>query len=583
MKTTSLSLFLSTFLLLLFKISTAQTSAVLNINNVRATVDANFLFHDFANSLPSFESPVGSGSHTIYEASLWLAGKDQSGTTKTNVNTYFNSNQQIAGPIMTSSLYTAEGTNWNKVWKIQCQEIQQFVAWYDCNLNPSCDASVDFPGYQIPASILTWPAHGDISKGQAYNLAPFFDRNGDNLYDPNTGDYPLVKGDEAIFFIYNDERPFYDGNDNHSPMKTEVHGMAYAFATSDVEINNTIFLNYKIYNRSTTNYNDCFTGFWSDFDLGNYSDDFLGSDVSRSSFYVYNGDSFDDNNGGIGYGSNLPAQGVTFLKGPKQNNNGQDDAFGIGFNESINGIGFGDGIVDNEYWGLESFLRHDWSSPNLGAPVTEEHFYNYLSGKMLNGNPLSYYSTGVDCKYYYPGSSDIFNYGTNGTPQSPWSEAGVGNAPGDRVGVGSSGPFTLPSGGSIEIDLALIFGQDFTGSGPSGGVTAMQEAIDTVRSQYSRGITSNCASVVITSINDNLEESSLVIYPNPFNNAFTINYELENSTALLEVYNVIGEQIQTQTITQNSTIVNLSNQPNGFYFVTITDGTNRISKKIVKQ
>ncbi len=578
------SILLSTALLSSFSISNAQTSAVLNINNVRATVDANFLFHDFANSLPAFESPVGSNSHTIYAASLWLAGKDQGGTTKTNVNTYFNSSQQIAGPIMTSSLYSTEGTNWNKVWKIQCQEVQEFNAWYECMLNPNCDENVDFPGYQIPASILTWPAHGDVTKGQAYHLAPFFDRNGDQLYDPNTGDYPLVKGDEAIFFIYNDERPFYSGNDSHSPMKTEVHGMAYAFSTGDEEINNTIFLNYKIYNRSSTDYNDCYTGFWADFDLGNYTDDFLGSDVNRSSFYAYNGDSFDDNNGGIGYGSNLPAQSVTFLKGPKQDDNGQDDAFGIGNNESINGTGFGDGIVDNEYWGLESFIRHNWGSTTLGTPNSEADFYNYLSGKKLNGSPLTYYSTGVDCKYYYPGNSDPFNYGTYGVPQASWSEAGVGNPPGDRVGVGSSGPFTFQAGSSIEIDLALVFGRDMTGSGPQAGISAMQQSIDEVRNQYLNGLTSNCSPAVITTINNNvINYHSLLIYPNPFNTQFTINYEIQSNTALLDVYNIVGEKIQSQTITQNSTVVDLSDQTNGFYFVTITDGANRISKKIVKQ
>jgi hypothetical protein len=78
------------------------------------------------------------------------------------------------------------------------------------------------------------------------------------------------------------------------------------------------------------------------------------------------------------------------------------------------------------------------------------------------------------------------------------------------------------------------------------------------------------------------KEKDLLIYPNPFNAQFTINYKLERNTALLAIYNVIGEKIQTKTITQNATVINLSNQGNGFYFVTITDGTNRISQKIMK-
>jgi hypothetical protein len=578
---------ISPLLLIIFfftaKASYSQ-SDFLNINNIRANIDPNTLFNNISNGSSSFEIPVGNGTHTIYSASLWLAGIDENGEIRTNVNTYHNASQKIAGPIMNSSDYASEGHLWDKVWKIQCQEIQQFNAWYACTQDLGCDEAVNFPGYQIPASILTWPAHGDVTKGQAFNLAPYFDRNNDNFYDPNSGDYPLIKGDEAIFFIYNDERSYYTGGDTHPPMSTEVHGMAYAFSTSDIEINNTLFLNYKIYPRGTFTFNNSYVGFWADFDLGNSSDDYLGTDVSRSSFYAYNGDYFDENNGGIGYGSNLPAQSLTFLKGPKQDNNGLDDSFGIENNESINGLGFGDGIVDNEYWGLESFLRHDWNSSTLGSPVTETHFYNYLSGKKLDGSSLTYTSGGIDCKFMYPGSSDPFNYGTGGTAQLPWSEYVTGSNAGDRVGVGSSGPFTISPGNVIELDLALVFGRDLTGSGPQAGIAAMQEAIDTVRSQYLRGITSDCASNMITKVNSSsLKEKGLLIYPNPFNTEFTINYELESKTASIVVYNGLGKKIQSKTITRNSTVIDLSHHPKGFYFVHITDGENRISKKIIKQ
>jgi len=110
----------------------------------------------------------------------------------------------------------------------------------------------------------------------------------------------------------------------------------------------------------------------------------------------------------------------------------------------------------------------------------------------------------------------------------------------------------------------------------------MQERIDSIRSYYLNDFNSVCGGVLNVSekVSDN---NRVLIYPNPFKNQFTINYELENNTALLEVFNVMGKKIQSKTITQNATIVDLSIQPKGFYFVTINDGTNRISKKIVKQ
>ena len=62
-----------------------------------------------------------------------------------------------------------------------------------------------------------------------------------------------------------------------------------------------------------------------------------------------------------------PAVGVDFFEGPYQDADGIDNAIGIGFNEAVrgNGIGYGDGIADNERFGMRSFLymnraEQDW-------------------------------------------------------------------------------------------------------------------------------------------------------------------------------------------------------------------------------
>lgn len=591
--------------------SAYSQSDFLNINNIKAGVDANALFHDPTNFSASYESPSGGGSHTIYAASLWLAGKDVGGTIKTNVNTYYNSNQPIAGPIMGSSFYATDGASWDRVWKITCQEIQEFVSWYEAGvcdaMNGTTTQSTNFPGYIIPSVILDWPAHGDISKGQAFNLAPYFDNNGDNLYDPNAGDYPIVKGDEAIFFIYNDERPVIDGTHSHAPMKTEVHGMVYGYSNNDVALSNTVFLNYKIYNRSTTNYDSCYVGFWADLDLGNSTDDRVGSDVERSSFYAYNGDSFDEDIFGvIGYGSNLPSQGITFLKGAKMNNDGTDNPFTQIMQDVIDsngtpyeclGSGFGDGVIDNEFWGLEHFLSYSSGSgqfPGDGTPVTESDFYNYLKGNWRDGSPFVYGGNGhlsgggvVPAKYLFSGNTDPLYYNTGGVVATPtnWQD-GIS---GDRKGIGSSGPFTLAPGSSLEIDLALVFGRDQTGSGPLAGVAVMQERIDSICSYFKNGIIGNCnanglTTGCVTGLNQNIpDHNSIEVSPNPFNNELTINYELINNSATLIVYNLIGEQIKVQSLTQKRTILELTYLPSGIYFIMISDGENRVTKKIVKQ
>ena len=79
--------------------------------------------------------------------------------------------------------YIAWGKNWwrNKHFKINRSEVEEY---YDRKvLN-------DDPTYIIPPSILEWPAHGDQTQGQDEFLAPFYDSNGNGLYEPYDGDYP---------------------------------------------------------------------------------------------------------------------------------------------------------------------------------------------------------------------------------------------------------------------------------------------------------------------------------------------------------------------------------------------------------
>lgn len=80
-----------------------------------------------------------------------------------------------------------------------------------------------------------------------------------------------------------------------------------------------------------------------------------------------------------------------------------------------------------------------------------------------------------------------------------------------------------------------------------------------------------------------IEQFKLFVYPNPFNNQFMVNYKLENATAQLMVFNMYGKLVSNQVITKQNTLIDLSNEASGIYFVQITDGATRITKKMVKQ
>ncbi|PCI94830.1 MAG: hypothetical protein COB15_13015 [Flavobacteriales bacterium] len=558
-----------------------KTYETLDLNNINAKVDYRGLFQDPDNGIAAFEVPKGSGQNTIYAANLWVAGKnlDSIYSNSETFNTGYTYGR--SGPIMDSIHYpTHYDYRWDRVWKIENSDINNWTT----------------PGYQPPQVFLDWPAEGELIKGQAFRLAPFVDNNNDNVYNPYDGDYPKIKGQQAIYFMYNDMREKVFGQ---KPMQTEVHGMAYAYnCFSDSALNNTIFLDYTIYNRSNLTYDSTYIGMWTDIDIGGSTDDYVGCDVQRSTFYGYNGDNDDEGgNGGLGYGIHPPAQGVTFLQGAKQDDDGIDNPLtqnvplALANNGIVYpglGVGFGDGITDNEYWGLEHFSYYY----NTGVINSNLFYYNYLRSKWQNGSQVVWGGNGnaassggtIPATHMFPGSSVQLFYSTDGVAASPtnWSEISSGQPAGDRRAIGSTGPFTFEPDSSISITLAYVFGRDYQTTGNQAGIVVMQERIDSIRSYYLSDFVTVCGGSLGVSEKKN-QENSLLVYPNPFNNELTINYELKNNAATLAIYNLVREQIKSQTISQNSTIIDLSNQTNGIYFVTITDGTTRISKKVLKQ
>lgn len=78
-----------------------------------------------------------------------------------------------------------------------------------------------------------------------------------------------------------------------------------------------------------------------------------------------------------------------------------------------------------------------------------------------------------------------------------------------------------------------------------------------------------------TSVNDVTDERENVkIYPNPNNGKFTVichSEQGEESLPIIEIYNVLGERVQTETLrdAQGDNLIELSNVPNGVYFYRI--------------
>lgn len=380
----------------------------------------------------TWEVPVGSGKQTIFQHALWFGGLDASEELHLAAYRFGQVGQDYwSGPLRTSdgSIDWMTSVKYHHIWNLTRAEIDQFVANHGN------------AGYKVPEDILTWPAHGD--EGYAANLAPFVDVNGDGRYNPTDGDYPDIKGDQCLFFIFNDS--FKEHTESAGgKLGLEVHAMVYAFnAPNDEALNNTVFVNYKFYNRSANDYHATYLGLWTDWDVGYGWDDFVGCDVQRNSCFAYNGTTIDGEEQPWAYGDNPPVQVLSILKGP-------------------------DGL------GMTGFMYHNNSSADNGDPDNATEYYLYLQGCWKNGQHMQYggdaYGTpgvgvvGPECNYMFPGDSDPDNIGTGGvapnggynTNGKYWTEEECGNTPSDRRGLAMVGPFSFTAGGVKELDYAMI-------------------------------------------------------------------------------------------------------------------------------
>ncbi|PCJ89666.1 MAG: hypothetical protein COA57_01240 [Flavobacteriales bacterium] len=62
-----------------------------------------------------------------------------------------------------------------------------------------------------------------------------------------------------------------------------------------------------------------------------------------------------------------------------------------------------------------------------------------------------------------------------------------------------------------------------------------------------------------------------------------LNCDLQFEKAEIVVYNVLGKNVYQSTITKNQLVIDISDQPNGIYFVRIAVGNIFHTRKFIKQ
>jgi hypothetical protein len=364
--------------------------------------------------------------------------------------------------------------------------------------------------------------------------------------------------------------------------------MAYAYGCPAVvnghnELNFTTFYDYKIINRSSTNYHDVFVSMWSDVDLGYYGDDYIGSNVADNYGYAYNGDTYDEQVGATnGYGNYSPAQGFNIVKGPLANLND-----GIDNNNN--------GLIDEigEDCKLNKFNYFNNMFPgvpfNTTDPANGTEFYSIMNGNWRDGAPLTCggggYGGTTNTNWVYSG--DPNNSGVNTDPNNTcgyWIEQGTA---GDRRLILSSGPFTLNAGQMQEVEYAFVTSFDSSSATNSHmlAVAKLKTDIQKINAFYNQINKPNCLQALTAGLTEVIKQNDFALFPNPAKSLITISSTINGTVKLnYEVVDVLGKVVlQDENNTSDKVTINVSGLNSGIYFVRLHVNNSIVVKKFVKE
>jgi len=475
--------------------STAQYD--MEINNVRARLltggdiwwnlqDGRYIVPKPAPGFPEVSS--------IFAGGVWVGGVDPNGALKLagvtyrTLNAANNATDFYPGPLDENGLTDLQVcTDWDDFFVVKGENVLKHIAAFDASVRDSVDLECD----SIPEDVLYWPGRGNPFWSQNFeyplpdqNLGNFWDEDEDGIYNPCSGDFPVIDirdcepatrlearellPDEMVFWVYN------DNGGNHvlsgaTAIQMEIQVQSFAYATND-EINDMSFYRFKLINRASDDIRDCYFAMWVDPDLGCSEDDYIGCDVERSMGYVYNEDAADGSPGtscpgGVPtYELDVPILGIDYFRGPRGPKVFATDEFG---NIQVNSEG--DTILLNPEsesgemdtlveLGMTSFLYQNRgvSNPPEGTqdPDLGFEFYNILKGQWKDGTAVTFGGSGFD-----PASTDSVNYVFPDPPNDDtgWSMCTADLPFDDRRTVQATGPLLLQPGAKNELIIGAVF------------------------------------------------------------------------------------------------------------------------------
>lgn len=457
-----------------FDCSESRAETDLDVNNVRARLQTGGdLFWDFSNGryiVPKRDPESGIEEvSSIFAAGVWLGGilpNEDGGaiTYKVACQDYRTSNgvDFYPGPLSDTEGTTDQETcrDWDRFFRVSGDSIRKHIE----NAEFYASQGLTYPSSAIPPGVRNWPGIGNQFWSEDFELPDadqglgnFNDINGNGLYDPDAGEYPVISiegcpdeqyPDDMYFFIYNDAGNTHQATGG-DPIRMEVQVQAFGYQTQD-EVNDMTFYRYKLINRAAEAIDSTFFAMWIDPDLGCPEDDYIGCDSTQSLMYVYNQDAVDGENGcdcnvnGLipTYCNEVPILGVDYFRGPLS-----EPRFNPDSNKFI-----------REDLGMSSFSYYARGGqgfpPGMEDPQRGnlQEWYNLLNGHWRDGNPLTFggngYGTGGQSTQY------AFPFGPN---TQDWNMCAEGLQSADLRTLQATGPFRLDPGAINELIIGVVW------------------------------------------------------------------------------------------------------------------------------
>ncbi|MEM8559808.1 MAG: T9SS type A sorting domain-containing protein [Bacteroidota bacterium] len=462
---------------------------------------------------PVYEVPKGSGQLAIFAAGLWM-GAEVAGEVRF-AGADYGFWEYWPGPLDDNGDAPADCTPFDRYWTVRVQS----------------DGS-------LAGDVEDWPV--DLG-------ASFEDANGDGEYNVADGDLPTLFGDQTTFWVMNDKGGPHNWSDTQA-LGVEVRVTAFAFDSEDEAFGLATFYRYEIVNKSSDTFDGLRIGFWKDADVGDFNDDYVGSDPSRGLAFTYNGDNLDE----CCYGTRPPALGVDLLSG------------------------------------AEGFMYYTNDATTTGNPANGRDAYDFLGFTWKDEVPVTVGGIG-----YNPGSSEPpTTWFFPGAPETAefWSERnlteeGEASVPGDRRGIAVANPLTLGPGESTAVDVAILFAR---AANNLQSVSVLREHSDQVQAAYDAG--SLFPPVVVADEADELAQVPDLLrveaYPNPTRDQATLRLDLPESGPLrVVVYDLLGREVQQVAQGRRAAgtyrmALDTSTLPTGLYVVTAETTEARVAQRL---